>query len=363
MLDHAMTGEGLWTFWREWKPATFDAVSDGWSPLRWCLFAEPSHVYSGRNVTVEAVLANEDVLNPGEYPARFRVLGPRGPVWEKQTLVKVPDPPALAVSAIRETFKLEGSAGPYTFAAELDRGAPTGGRLVFHVSDPAALPKLAGNVVIWGLERNAADWLSARGLTCRRLGSSPPSERELILVGKPADADHGPDLWDSLKQRLAKGATVIFLSPQLFLRSKAAMDWLPLKNKGRCRTFNDWLYHKECVAKRHPVFDGLQGPGVMDWDYYGPVIPHEIFEGQDTPDETIAAAFATGHHEYPRGYGSGLLIAAYRSGEGRFVLSTPNILENLDSHPAADRLLLNLISYARTLAARHADKPEKANTR
>ncbi len=62
----------------EWKPATFDAVSDGWSPLRWCLFAEPLHGYAGREVTVEAVLANEDVLKPGEYPARFRVFGPSG---------------------------------------------------------------------------------------------------------------------------------------------------------------------------------------------------------------------------------------------------------------------------------------------
>ena len=83
MLDHAMTGEGLWTFWREWKPATFDAVADGWSPLRWCLFVDPSHGYAGRTFTVEAVLATEDVLRPGEYPARFRVFGPHGVAWEK----------------------------------------------------------------------------------------------------------------------------------------------------------------------------------------------------------------------------------------------------------------------------------------
>ncbi len=83
----------------------------------------------------------------------------------------------------------------------------------------------------------------------------------------------------------------------------------------------------------------------MDWDYYGPVIPHEVFECQDTPDETIAAGFATGYYEFPRGYGSSLLIAAYRSGKGRFVLSTPYVLENLDAHPAADRLLVNLVRY------------------
>ncbi|MCJ7736846.1 MAG: hypothetical protein MUQ10_05955, partial [Anaerolineae bacterium] len=89
-------------------------------------------------------------------------------------------------------------------------------------------------------------------------------------------------------------------------------------------------------------------PGIMDWDYYGPVIPHDMFEGQDTPDETIAAAFVTGHPSCSdaSGYGAGLLMAAYRYGQGRFFLSTPYILENVDVHPAADRLLLNLIRYA-----------------
>ena len=75
MLDHAMTGEGLWRFWRDWKPGAFDAVCDGWAPVRWCLFAEPGHTYLGRPVTLEAVLANEDTLRAGIYPVQFRVLG------------------------------------------------------------------------------------------------------------------------------------------------------------------------------------------------------------------------------------------------------------------------------------------------
>jgi hypothetical protein len=68
MLDHAMTGEGLWRFWRDWKPGVFDAVCDGWAPVRWCLFAEPGHTYLGRPVALEAGLANEDTLHPGTYP-------------------------------------------------------------------------------------------------------------------------------------------------------------------------------------------------------------------------------------------------------------------------------------------------------
>lgn len=39
-------------------------------------------------------------------------------------------------------------------------------------------------------------------------------------------------------------------------------------------------------------------------------------------------------------------MGVYEFGEGKFVLNTFPLLENLDRQPAADRLLLNLINYA-----------------
>jgi len=69
--------------------------------------------------------------------------------------------------------------------------------------------------------------------------------------------------------------------------------------KGYFVDFFDWLYHKECVAKAHPIFAGLQARGIMDWDYYGPMIQHYI-------------------------------------------------LKQLTQHPTADRLLLNLIADGQT---------------
>ena len=40
------------------------------------------------------------------------------------------------------------------------------------------------------------------------------------------------------------------------------------------------------------------------------------------------------------------MLAIYRFGAGEIVLNTFNILNNVDQHPAADNLLLNLIRYA-----------------
>ena len=92
-------------------------------------------------------------------------------------------------------------------------------------------------------------------------------------------------------------------------------------------------------------FAGLQAGGIMDWDYYGPVISHTILDGATPPDNALAAAFATGYCT-PGGYISGIMLGEYRLGAGRFILNTFNLLDQAGMHPAADRLLLNLVQYA-----------------
>jgi hypothetical protein len=350
MLDHALTGEGVWTFWREWKPGIMDVLADGWAALRWCLFVEPLHGYAGRPFKIEAVLANEDVLQPGAYPVRLRVLGPQG-VWEQAIVARIPQPVAgqdgpLAVPVVCEEITFNGPAGNYELAVSMERGgAPAGGRLRFRVADAAELPQLHQSVVLWGVEALVERWLQQRGLVCQPFERANAEQPDLILVGDLAAQSANADDWCELARRIARGGTAIFLSPLAFRRDDDPLGWLPLANKGRCYAFHDWLYHKECVSKAHPIFAGLQAQGIMDWDYYGPVIPHEIFEGQATPDEVVAAAFAVGY-SCPGGYAAGVLLGTYRFGAGRFVLNTLRILEHIHRHPAADRLLLNLISTA-----------------
>ncbi len=351
MLDHGMTGEGVWKFWRDWKPGAMDAMQDGWWPLRWCLFVEPTHGYAGRAFKVEAVLANEDVLRPGEYPARLRICGPAGIAWERQTALRIPqvaveeDGP-LAVPVLREEVALSGPAGVYQFVANMEKGGgPLGREVQFYLSDAAALPKLNQTVTVWGLEPKVENWLKGHQVTCEPFERAAPNRREIILVGGPSQAAPDANGWKELARRMARGSVVVFLSHAAFQREKDPVAWLPLAKKGRCYQFNDWLYHKECVAKANPIFDTLQGRGILDWYYYGQVTPHYLFDGQETPDDIAAAAFAMGYST-PGGYASGILLGSYRFAEGRFVLNTFPVLENLDAHPAADRLLLNMIAYA-----------------
>ncbi len=355
--------EGQWTFWRELKPGMLEALREGWAPLRWCLFVEPGHVYSGREFVLDAVLANEDVLKPGTYPARLKIFGPSGTVWDKKVNFTIPAPArgseaSLTVAVLCERVRLDLPAGTYEFAANLERGgAPVGGRRTFYVSEVPALP-VKSQVTLLGLEPAAAEWLKVRGVTCRPYAATAPDTTEVILVGDLSKAETGVKDWRGILERVAQGSTVVFLSPAAFERGKDSVGWLPLANKGCCYRFSDWVYHKECVAKNHPLFEGLQSQGVMNWEYYDQLIPHIVFEKQDTPDEVAAASFATGYQggssldRFRTGYASGLLFAGYRFGQGRFFINTFPILGNLDTNPVADRMLLNLIRYFRTDAGK-----------
>ncbi|MDD4869019.1 MAG: glycoside hydrolase family 2 TIM barrel-domain containing protein [Kiritimatiellae bacterium] len=357
LLDHGYTGEGLWTFWREFKPGIMEALQDGWAPLRWCLFAAPMHAYVGRPLKLEAILANEDVLAPGTYKALLRVVGPNGIAWAEKRDIVIPQPAAgddgpFAVPVFSGDVTLSGPAGQYLFAATMEHGgAPAGGRLTFHLSELPTIAPVA--VVVSQVDVRVQEWLKTRGLTVTPLESKQVVARQVILVGDWNDANVQPKIRKDLLQRVARGSVAVFLKPGAFKKGSDIVGWLPLKNKGRLTSFHDWLYHKECVAKKHPFFNGLQPAGIMDWDYYGPLITRQFFEGQDTAEDIAATAFVICHNSRPDGYAAGTMLGVYRFGSGKIILNTFNILDNVDKHPAADRLLMNMINYA----AQEIDKP------
>jgi hypothetical protein len=57
-----------------------------------------------------------------------------------------------------------------------------------------------------------------------------------------------------------------------------------------------------------------------------------------------------------------VLLGAYRFGAGRFLVSTFQILNQVDRHPAADRLLVNLLAYGARQARKPAARPSRGLT-
>ena len=172
--------------------------------------------------------------------------------------------------------------------------------------------------------------------------------REVILASHKPASPGGAEAFGELARRITSGSTVVFLSPQVFAEPDQPTAWLPLSRKGTVLAIHGWLYLKDEWAKRHPIFEGLPGGGLMDYAYYRETLPDAVFLGQDPPAEAVAGAIKASQD-----YASGLMVAVYSLGEGRFVLNTLRIRENLGSHPAAERLLRNMLRYA----ARDLEKP------
>ncbi len=372
MIDHVMTGEGLTTPFRELKPGTIDTIFDCWAPLRLCLFVEPQNVFRGKPVKLEAVLANEDVLVPGEYSIHLRVDGPNNfRVFERNITTRIPDrqdgrEPDLAMPLFSEEVVINGPSGEYRFAAVFEKGAAaSGGEATFHVTDVSDLPSVSAEVVLWGNDPELEKWLSSHNIRNRPFDMGKSTSCELILISNHPHPG-GAEAFRELARRIAQGSTAIFLSQQVFARGNQPLGWLPLANKGTPafldKPFYDepltsWLYLKDEWAKKHPFFEGLPAGGLMNYNFYGEVIPDAVWVGQDPPRQAVAGAIKASQD-----YSSGLMVSVYNMGSGQFILNTLLIRENLGKHPAAEIILLNMLrSGGRDIKKRPADLPLNFN--
>ncbi len=344
-VDQGLSGEGLTTTFRELKPGTIDAMFDGFAPLRWCTFAEPVNLYRGTSIKLEAVLANEDVLQPGEYPVRMEVFGPNSAkVFERKMTVTINNPnskpqPPLALPVFSEDMTVNWPSGKYRFVATFERGgAAAGGEAEFYVADPADMPKVNAEVVLWGDDPDLSKWLTDHGIKVRPFAQAQTG-REVILVGN-SPAPGGAEAFGELARHIVRGSTAIFLSPGVFANGDQKTAFVPLKNKGSLAALASCVYHKDEWAKNHPIFSGLP-TGLMDYTFYRETISSLCWTGLDAPAETVAGAI----HASPN-YESGLMISVNKLGAGNVVLNSLLIRENLGKSPVAERLLRNMLIYA-----------------
>lgn len=355
-VDQGMSGEGLTSTFREPKPGTFDAVFEALAPLRWCLFVEPVNVYRGTEVLLEAVLVNEDALSPGKYGARLEIFDDKNScVLDRSITVTVPDnssrpEPPFAMPVFSEKIAANFPSGRYRFRARfLEGGAATGGKAYFYVTDPADLPPVSAEVVMWGEDADLEKWLRGEDIAVRHFDPEVTDRREIILVSEKCISRDGRRVFRDLVQRIGRGSVVIFLSPKVFLKHfdwaghhPEALGWLPLESKGKVEiAYNPGIYRPDWWGRAHPFFDGMPSDGLLDYTYYREILPDLAYVGTDKPEVAVAASINTSF-----GYWSGLTLAVHKLAAGEFVLNTMRIREHLGKVPAAERLLRNILRYA-----------------
>jgi hypothetical protein len=80
---------------------------------------------------------------------------------------------------------------------------------------------------------------------------------------------------------------------------------------------------------------------MLDYAVYRELIPDLAFVGQDPPYAAIAGA-----NNVSFDYSSGVNLAEYRLGAGRFFVNTLLLRENLSHDPLAERIVRNLLCHA-----------------
>ena len=64
-----------------------------------------------------------------------------------------------------------------------------------------------------------------------------------------------------------------------------------------------------CFVRGAGFVDGMDRPGLMDWRYYGQVLPRQLLNGEA---EDVAAFAVSIGFPWPGGHASGLLEASFR---------------------------------------------------
>jgi len=355
--DSCMAGEGVVTIWREHKHTMPEVLRQALAPLTWSIFLDTTSLYSGQSLRVEALLVNEDVLPPGRYPARLEVAGPGGVVWSKAREVAVARGASMVHPAFKHTVKIEGPPGRYEAIVRLVRGAVAEARSPFHLSDPAALPKVAAPVTVADYGHRVFDWLKARGVEVSRHDpAKPPGRREVILLGTAGIYPRSVDAYEELMGRVDRGSVAVFLKPEAFRAGdKGALALLPLAVKGHLTGGRSCWWSIDHFVKAHALFDGMPSNRLMDSCYYRLVWPNASLVGA-SEGETVAGAFGIGCIG-EGGYWSGVDLAVFPFGKGQVIVNTLLVEEHLGRDPAADRLLVNLIRFAARTARGPLAKP------
>jgi hypothetical protein len=349
-------GCGITTYFREMKPGMAEVYQDLASKVRLCLFADRANIYRGAKVRLEAVLVNLDALRPGKYPVNLQVVGPKAArVFQKTISVDVPQPeglsePPFAQPIFSEEVAIDGASGRYRFLATFQHGAAAGGGEVdFHVADPADMPAVKCDVALWGEDsKELGKWLAERAIRVRPFVAANQTAREVILASGRPPAGDGEAAFAELARHVARGSTVIFLTPETLLeagKDDGPLRWAPVPKAKRPSLVNpmNWYFRADFWSKEHPVFDGLPCGGIMDYRFYEDILRTKVLRGVQPPAEAVAGAIqASGGSAYQ----ADLLVAVAPLGAGRFLLNSMIVRANLGGVPAAERLLRNMLNYA-----------------
>ena len=370
-VGHSMTSledssyelSGILDNWRNPKPMVFDVIAELNRPLQVNLWLRPSSVYANDLVTFDATLVNEGRrLAPGEYRLLLKVVDSQNRiVHQKDYSPKIVGDPIEFL--MTESVPLAVGPGQYRVEIELQVGGKnlTGGQPV-HVFERES-QNLGITPRVWVLENDdrLQKWLQQRGVSARRGDLGQVIQGDLILV---LDVPDRCDMVKRLQSAVRQGAHAVILRPESMFAPRTGEnipspsfspllepisgEWKPdLRLIDWWGSPGSWGYSRAALALEHPFLEGLpQAVALEAQPAYQRVAPRFTWLMTGQPElihvDRAVVEFSLG---VDAPYTSDLFSVSW--GKGTLVLNTLHLAEHLDTDPAADRILQNIL---RTLA-------------
>ena len=334
LLDHGMCGEGLWSMWRKWKPEMFDAISDGWAPLRFSLMVTPES-YCGDKIEIEAVLSNENVLRSGKYTADFGIENDCGTYYTFTEEFEVDDK-VFVNPIVKRKLKLDLPEGSYRFTANLREGVPAATSTAFNATDKARLKRDAAPVYTFAVPDGAKTFIKDN--ICETLEFDDNVSQGTVIVGYAEPRDTA-----KLIAAARRGATVFFLDANMFYNGENIAAVNDIFHGIKLTKHYDWLYHKDYALVDRKIFNGT-GARIAGLTSFGVTFPHHAFETASVPSMPMCPGVLTGYHGVEMSYAAMHGMLGETVGKGKVILSGFELLGCTD-HPIAGKMLANIASF------------------
>jgi hypothetical protein len=204
------------------------------------------------------------------------------------------------------------------------------GREEIIVGDAARLPSVPVIAEMLGTNEGLSRLLTAHGVKLAPFQAGAGKTPQVILIPDQAEA-HSED-WFT---RVSSGSVAILLEPVN----------LPPELGGTVEDSGPRFWGRDDIVKPHSIFDGLPSRCLMDLYFYRDLIARRSIVGFGKETENVVPAFAVGKPG-AQGYWAGSNLLVYKIGRGKVIVCTLRIVKNLEKNPAADRVLLNMVSFA-----------------
>lgn len=366
-----VVGAGVLDLWREPKKL-YDTLKVVQAPLYLGIRVTPNNVYASEGARLTVTSANDGTAAKGELELRV-TSGQGETVWSKKQPVSVP---LRVQSLLEERLDTANLAGVYAVTARLlDGGSVLAENTFdFRVFPDASVAPEPGNIAVIDRQQALERYCKPRGLQC--LTFQPGAAGPVLVAPNDASNEQQAAQFVQLIDWVERGGVAIWLDPpSTFENTGQPVYQDPEKNfmmrfqNPKRRPAGPWpnlliqagifpkaLRHRNATggwipvghyARRHPIFAGAEVQGFMDWPWQN-VAARKTLVNLDVPSIAGSVSWQA-YHDYraetKAWHGVDLGILPF--GKGRMILSTLEILPHLGKDPLADKMLRNLLAFAR----------------